>query len=155
MLTTKFACFNALDELQARVIAVPPFEIEYLQRGHAVHFRCLRPDAGNQLVDIMAVMRGVAPFEELWGRRATVLLPDFSVELMALPDLVLAKKTQRHKDWPMLEQLLSVHYFENRETPTPQQIEFWLRELRTSEYLYEVAARFPAEAAHLASQCVT
>ena len=30
----------ALDELQAEVIAVPPFEASYLRRGFAVHFRC-------------------------------------------------------------------------------------------------------------------
>ena len=36
---------NALAELQAKVIAVPPFGLKYLQRGHAVHFRCQHPDA--------------------------------------------------------------------------------------------------------------
>jgi len=35
---------KALDELQARVIAVPPFELKYLRRGHAVHFRCHHPE---------------------------------------------------------------------------------------------------------------
>ena len=29
----------ALTELQAEVIAVPPFELKYLLRGHAIHFR--------------------------------------------------------------------------------------------------------------------
>src|SRR5271166_3985913 len=29
----------ALDDLQAGVIAVPPFALKYLRRGHAVHFR--------------------------------------------------------------------------------------------------------------------
>jgi hypothetical protein len=29
---------SALDELQAEVIAVPPFEAKYLRKGHAVHF---------------------------------------------------------------------------------------------------------------------
>jgi hypothetical protein len=31
---------SALVELGASVIAVPAFEAEYLDRGHAVHFRC-------------------------------------------------------------------------------------------------------------------
>ena len=31
---------QALDDLRAEVIAVPPFETKYLRRGHAVHFRC-------------------------------------------------------------------------------------------------------------------
>lgn len=29
----------ALDELHATCIAVPPFEADYLERGHAIHFR--------------------------------------------------------------------------------------------------------------------
>ena len=36
---------RALAELQAGVIAVPPFELKYLQRGHAIQFRCEHPDA--------------------------------------------------------------------------------------------------------------
>jgi PHD/YefM family antitoxin component YafN of YafNO toxin-antitoxin module len=141
---------NALDELEARVIAVPPFEIDYLQRGHAVHFRCSRPDTENQRIDVMSVMRGVAPFGELWERRTTVFLSDdLPVELMALPDLVKAKKTQRAKDWPMIEQLVSVHYFENRDEPTPERIGFWLCESRTPELLKEAYYRFPHEAGQL------
>ena len=31
---------KTLAELQAEVIAVPPFELKYLRRGHAIHFRC-------------------------------------------------------------------------------------------------------------------
>ena len=33
---------SALAELQAECIAVPPWERIYLERGHAVHFRCKR-----------------------------------------------------------------------------------------------------------------
>ena len=35
---------TALDELQAEVVAVPPFEQQYLDLGLAVHFRCRRAD---------------------------------------------------------------------------------------------------------------
>jgi len=31
---------SALGALSARCIAVPPFEPRWLDRGHAVHFRC-------------------------------------------------------------------------------------------------------------------
>ena len=31
---------SAMRDLQAEVIAVPPFEAKYLRKGHAVHFRC-------------------------------------------------------------------------------------------------------------------
>jgi hypothetical protein len=56
----------AFDELEAVTIAVPPFEVEYLLRGHAVHFRCQAADAPSIRIDVMAKMRRVALFEELW-----------------------------------------------------------------------------------------
>src|SRR6476660_2342445 len=91
-----------LDELQATRIAVPPFEQRYLDLGLAVHFRCHHPDAIDLRIDIMSRMRGVAPFGDLWDRRTTIVLGEESLELLSLPDLVQAKKTQRDKDWPMI-----------------------------------------------------
>ncbi len=94
---------DALQSLDATVITVPPFEAEYLRRSHAVHFRVpddgVAPVASPLRVDIMSQMRGVAPFDELRARRTTITLPDaarsidVNVELMALEDLVAAKKT--------------------------------------------------------------
>jgi hypothetical protein len=43
---------SAMDELQARQIFVPPLEADYLQRGHAVHFRYAHPDATDLRVDL-------------------------------------------------------------------------------------------------------
>ena len=134
----------ALDDLQARVIAVPPFEARYLRRGHAVHFRCEDPEARGMRIDVMTRMRGVAPFSTLWRRRTSIDLPDGArCEVMALPDLVQAKKTQRDKDWPMVRRLLEAHFFENRDHATAAQVRFWLRELRTPELLVETAQRWP------------
>ena len=92
-----------LDELDAEVIAVPPFSIEYLERGHAIHFRCATPEAAGLRVDVMTNLRGVDDFEKLWQRRHTIQSDDGAeYHLMSLPDLVKAKKTQRDKDWPMI-----------------------------------------------------
>ena len=134
----------ALDELVAEVIAAPPFEAEYLQRSHAVHFRCQHPAAVGLRVDIMAKMRGVDAFPALWERRES-LQDDAGnhYELLALPDLVAAKKTQREKDWPMARRLVEAHYFQHRAAPTAAQIEFWFRELRTPELLVKLASLFP------------
>ena len=130
---------RALADLQAEAIAVPPLEKRFLDRGHAVHFRCAHPDALRMRIDIMSRMRGMESFESLWQRRTTFDLPSgVSVETMSLPDLVQAKKTQRDKDWPMIRRLLEANYFENRQRPTPQRIVFWLRELRTAPLLIEV-----------------
>lgn len=133
---------QALDELHAETIAVPSFEKHYLDRGHAVHFRCQHPEASGLRIDVMSVMRGVDRFEELWRRRTTIeVSPDESYEVLALPDLVRAKKTQRDKDWVMLRRLVEASYFAGRDAPTPEQIDFWLLELRTSSLLIEAAKR--------------
>ena len=138
---------SALEELQAEVIAVPPFQVEYLERGHAVHFRCHHPEAERVRIDVMAKLRGVDPFPALWERRSTWTLPEgIEIDTLSLPDLVASKKTQRDKDWPMVRRLLEVSYEEGFASPTPEQIRFWLREIRTPEALLEVVARHPQEA---------
>jgi hypothetical protein len=135
---------RALSELKAEVIAVPPFHARYLRRGHAVHFRCKRPEAEGIRIDIMSRMRGVESFPKLWARRTTIALPDkFRCDVISLPDLVKAKKTQRDKDWPMIRRLVEAHYFENRENPSRNKVKFWLLELRTPDLLIETAGQHP------------
>ncbi len=142
---------RAIAQLQGEVIAVPPFAPEYLLRGHAVHFRCFHPEALRMRVDIMAKMRGVAPFADLWDRRTTLEGEDGSrYELLSLPDLVSAKKTKGDKDWPMIRRLIEADYAACGDHPSPASVHFWLRELRTPKLLVEVAERFPAECAALA-----
>jgi hypothetical protein len=144
---------GALAELQAECIAVPPFQLEHLERGHAVHFRCHHPEARDMRIDVMTKLRGVDPFPALWDRRTTVSEEGGTTyELLGLPDLVTAKKTQRSKDWPMLKRLLEAHYLAHRATPSAAQQEFWLRELRTPELLVEVAALRPDLRQRLQSQ---
>lgn len=142
---------EALDELDAEVIAIPAFEAPYLHRGLAIHFRCQAPGVEGLRVDVMTVMRGVDPFPELWERRTTIAIDESEADLLSLPDLVKAKKTQRAKDWPMLTRLVEAHWFQNRSDATPARINFWLRECRTPEILCELATLFPAEAATVQS----
>jgi hypothetical protein len=142
---------NALDALKAEVIAVPPFDEAFLQIGLAVHFRCHAAGAEGMRVDVMTKMRGVDPFPALWERRTTLAIDEFEVDLMSLPDLVQAKKTQRQKDWPMIQRLIEAHWFQYRHEPTPERIDFWLRECRTPEILRELTHLFPTEAAALQS----
>lgn len=130
-----------LAELDAEVIAVPPFEAKYLRRGHAVHFRCRAPEASGLRIDVMTRMRGVEAFSKLWQRRVTLRVDDGIVyELLSLPDLVKAKKTQRDKDWPMIRRLVEADYFSQRDQPASQHTEFWLLELRTPLLLLELAS---------------
>ncbi len=134
---------GALDELEAEVIAVPPFRPEYLAAGLAVHFRCSRDGVAGLRIDVMTRMRGVAPFPDLWQRRTTFEFDQGAVDALSLPDLIAAKKTQRDKDWPMIRRLVDVHYTTHREEPTAVRVGFWLRELRTPEFLVEAALAHP------------
>ncbi len=143
---------RALADLQAEVIAVPPFELKYLRRGHAIHFRCQHPEALRMRVDVMSRMRGVDAFSKLWQRRTTIELPDGTrCDLLSLPDLVQAKKTQRDKDWPMIRRLVEAHYFQNNTRPNSAQIRFWFRELRTPELILELTRQHPATSRRLVS----
>jgi hypothetical protein len=144
---------KALAELLAGPIAEPPFGTKYLRRGHAIHFRCQHPEALQMRVNVMSKMRGVEPFARLWKRRTTLQVPGGGkCDLLSLPDLVQAKKTQRDKDWPMIRRLVEAHYFENRGRPRPAQIRFWFKELRTPELLLELARRHPAICRRLGRQ---
>lgn len=135
---------TALAELQAELIAVPSFGLKHLRWGHAIHFRCRHPEALGMRVDVMSKMRGVDVFPKIWRRRTTIELPDGTrCDLLSLPDLVQAKKTQRDKDWPMIRRLVEAHYFQHRTRPTPAQVRFWLGELRTPELLMETARNHP------------
>lgn len=141
----------AMESLRAEIIAVPSFDPRFLDEGLAVHFRCKAPGVEGLRVDLMTRMRGVAPFAELWGRRFPV--EDGAggvVNLLDVRDLVRAKKTQRDKDWPMIQRLLEVRYFSGGENPSIDEVSFWLRELRTPELLIDVAKRHPKKTVELA-----
>jgi hypothetical protein len=134
----------AIRALEGQCIAVPPFDREYLDRGHAVHFRCHHPDARNIRLDVMAKLRGVDSFLELWQRRLTLQDVDGTLyEVLGIEDLVKAKKTQRDKDWPMIRRLVDAHYDEFRDNLNWERARFWLRESRTPAVLIRLAASCP------------
>jgi len=144
---------SVLKELQAGVIAVPPFEAQYLKKGHAVHFRCQHPDVAGLRIDVMSVLRGCDSFAMLWNRRQTIHLPAVAetVLVLSLPDLVQAKKTQRDKDWPMIRRLLEADYLPAVK-PSQEKILFWLRESRTPEILSQLCQTYPDQVSLIALQ---
>ena len=103
-------------------------------------------------VDVMAKMRGVADFADLWERRTVLQAPDGTrYDLMALSDLVKAKKTQRDKDWPMIRRLIEADVAATA-SPPEDQVEFWLRECRTPELILSLVAGHPGIAETMAGQ---
>ena len=144
---------SALAVLQAECIAIPEFKAEYLHRGHAVHFRCKHSDVDGLRIDGMTKLRGCDPFEKLWERRTTIQDLDANAiyEVLAIEDLVRAKKTQRDKDWPMIRRLVEAHHDENQDDHNGNLIQFWLRESRTPLMLSELMQRFPETVATVAT----
>jgi len=133
----------ALAELEARQRYVPALELPALQRGHGVHFECGASGTEGIRLDIMSTLRGVDPFPQLWERRTTFEDRNGNTyETLGLEDLVKAKKTRRSKDWPMIARLVEANYVENSASPTDEQVWFWLRELRTTQYLVNVARQY-------------
>ncbi|MGA3245841.1 MAG: hypothetical protein ABSE41_14585 [Bacteroidota bacterium] len=139
----------ALRVLSARRIALPPFDLQYLVCGHAVHFRCYHPEAMKMRIDVMSQMRGVDPFEQLWERRQRFVAGgDETYNVLSLPDLIRAKKTQQDKDWPMICRLIEADYVGHPD-PTSQKAAFWLMESRTPGMLMELSEKFPGLASSL------
>jgi hypothetical protein len=141
----------ALNALEAETIAVPQFQREFLTRGHAVHFRCGRADVKGLRVDVMSTLRNGGCFDELWSRRTTIEVEETEIDMLSLPDLVNAKKTQRDKDWPMIRRLVEQAYFGLQSEPESFQLQFLLSELRTPNLLVDLAKRFPSAASRVAA----
>ncbi len=132
---------KALRALKARSIYVPPLKAEFLDRGHACHFRCSAASVKNLRIDIMARLRGCDDFVKLWKKRSTVnVLSNRSIEIIGLEDLVQSKKTQRDKDWLMLKRLVENDMILAKKD-TGEKIRWWLTECRDSSKLMLLAKK--------------
>lgn len=135
---------KALKALDAELIYVPPLELDYLERGHACHFRCNGKDVQNLRIDVMSKLRGCEPFNELWKRKKSIMLEGGgSIDVIGLMDLVKSKKTQRDKDWLMLKRLVENNISLNKKNPSPKRIKWWLLESRNIESLIGLAKTYP------------
>lgn len=143
---------QALDDLEARVIAVPTeLRWDYLERGFWIHLECHQPDVAGLHVDVATHPFGAAPFEEMWARRLTRRLPGTGVpaHFVSLPDLVTLKKTRRKDDWSTIQQLVDIDYRIGGDEVERTRVRFWLSELRSAQTLMECAARFGSETLRL------
>ncbi len=141
---------QALEKLNAESFFFPDISEDVLLKGHACHFRCRREDVKGLRVDIISIMRGVAPFNELWERRDEIHISGVGkIPVIGLSDLVKAKKTQRDKDWPMIRRLIESDIFNASNKPSREKICFWLAECRTPELLISLAAGHPDLASNM------
>ena len=63
---------RAIEELEAELIAVPKLDIEFLRKGHAIHFRCHHPEADGMRLDPQ--VRGVKIYRDCSQSNAQVIL---------------------------------------------------------------------------------
>jgi len=142
---------KALGDLNAELIYVPSFELGYLKRGHACHFRCLAKEVEGLRIDVISKLRGCVEFNKLWERRNIVSLKDGTeIDVISLQDLVRSKKTQRDKDWFMLKRLVENDIILNRHNPSDDRLRWWFRECRYVDTLIELAQSYPK----IARECV-
>jgi hypothetical protein len=68
--------------------------------------------------------------------------PEVTCDLVSVGDLILTKKTQRDKDWPMIRRLVEAHYVQQKDNPGVEDIALWLREGRTPTLLIQLAREY-------------
>lgn len=133
---------QALECLKAKPIYVPELKPEYLDRGHACHFRCMDDETANLRVDIISRLRGCDPFDKLWERKNTVSLEGGGViDVIGLRDIVRSKKTQRDKDWLMVRRLVENDIILHKGDFSDEQLGWWLLESRIPERLVDLCEK--------------
>jgi hypothetical protein len=110
----------------------PPFEPEFLSRGHGFHFRLPGPaQASPVFLDVMGAPPRVGSFsvvracarrmETDWGR----------LTVIGLKDLVELKKTQRLEDYPIISNLALAWFAQPECRSTPNDLSWALENLFT------------------------
>jgi len=133
----------ALHALEATLVALPALRLDFLRRGHAVHYRCGRADTDGLRIDIMTHPPRLGDLEAVWNRGVTFQLGEDTVPVIALADLIATKKTQRDKDWATIGELIEADIVAHRASADPEHLALWLREAREPDTLLELAAALP------------
>lgn len=112
--------------------------------GQPCHFRCHNKDVENLRVDVLSILRGCDPFDQLWKRKNTVSLKSGEIiNVISLRDLVQSKKTQRDKDWFMLKRLVDNDIFLHKKNPSKDHLNWWFKECRNLEILIKLVNQYP------------
>lgn len=111
----------ALTQCHARYYKLtPPFEVEYLLRGHGFHFTLPSKTEPDAFLDVMGKPPRVGSFESVratanwmdtdWGRVLTI----------GIKELVELKKTRRLEDYPIIGRLALAWYEQPQSKATVQ-----------------------------------
>jgi hypothetical protein len=144
---------KALKSLGAEPVYFPALTPEYLQKGHACHFRCGAPGVEDLRVDVMGRLRGCSPFPALWRRRKRVKVAGVGViDVISIKDLAQCKKTQRDKDWLMLARLVENSILLADFKAPSETVSWWLLEARSPRTLVRLCGMYQKLARRLAAR---
>ncbi|MCG2726136.1 MAG: hypothetical protein L6420_07780 [Elusimicrobia bacterium] len=135
---------EALCILKAEAVYFPKFEKDYLERGHACHFRCKAKIVKDFRVDIMSKLRNCDDFPKLWKRKKIIRIKGVgNINIISLEDLVKSKKTQRDKDWLMITRLVESDIIKCNFKENQAKILWWMNESRVTKTLIHLCELYP------------
>lgn len=143
---------KALASLRARPRFLPPLKLQYLKRGHGIHFTLPH---GNEIfyVDLLGKPPCVGSFEDAWLDATLITWRGLDVRIIDVRRLVDTKKTNREQDYPLIQRLAELIYHQARRNPKRQRtaLKWLLAELRTPRFLKAVAHQWPGADAAIRS----
>ena len=144
---------RALDQLGAKSRFLPPLELRYLKKGHGVHFK-FRHNGYEYLIDILGQPPRVKSFNAAIKKASFIKWNSLSVPVIDVQSLVETKKTNRDKDYLVIQKLTDDVYKTVKKSSVKKAAAIiWLMEnLRTPRHLLDVVKNWPKGKA-LAKKC--
>jgi len=131
---------KALKELKTTLRFLPPLESSYLKKGHGVHFR-FKYQGRDFCIDILGKPPRVSGFSSARKKAECIEWHGLNVPVLDIPRLVATKKTDREKDYPVIQLLGEMVFGQARRRKAVRESAMsWLaRESRNSGHLRTIA----------------
>lgn len=141
---------KALASLGARLRFLPPLELQYLKRGHGIHFT-LPYGKETFYIDLLGKPPRVGSFKIAWREATLVNWHGLHVRIVDVRRLVDTKKTNREQDYLAIQRLADLVYHQARRNSKQQKaaLRWLLAELRTPRFLKAVARQWTGAKAAL------
>jgi hypothetical protein len=134
---------KALDSIGSKLRFLPPLEPEYLRKGHGVHFK-FNHKGREFLIDILGKPPRVSGFVAAYRDSRRIKWHGLDVPVLDIPRLVMTKKTNREKDYLVIENLTESVYKTAVGNPgLRSSAVFWLlQESRKPEHLIAMTKKW-------------
>jgi hypothetical protein len=122
----------------------PPWELEWLTRGHGFHFVLPESDGPEVYLDVMGAPPRVPAFAEA-AKSAQWMETDWgNVHVVGIRELVELKKTQRLEDYPIIGRLALAWLEQMKCVPTGEDYRWSLEQVFTLPELQRLLEAHPA-----------